>query len=120
MKPIIYYLLLLVFLALVTGSLIMGRPDAMGMTQMLGVSAALILYTVGMSFVGEGKDQDEREILHKNLANRAGLIAGTIIFSIGILYQLFAKHQIDYWLVTGLIAINLTKLISLIFLNSNK
>jgi hypothetical protein len=118
MKTIIYYLLLLVFIALVAGDLIIGRPDTMAMNQMLGISAALILYAVGMSFVGEGQNQDEREILHKNLANRAGLVAGTIIFSLGILYQLFVTHSVDYWLLVGLIVINLTKIISLIFLEN--
>jgi hypothetical protein len=71
-----------------------------------------------MSFVGEGKNQDERQILHKNLSNRAGLVAGTIIFSLAILYQLFFKHSVDYWLLVGLIVINLTKIISLIYLEN--
>ncbi|MDR3642318.1 MAG: hypothetical protein P4L74_01655 [Candidatus Doudnabacteria bacterium] len=118
MKVIIYYLLLLVFIALVAGSLVLGRPQSMGMQQMLGISAALILYVIAMSFVGEGKNQDERQILHKNLSNRAGLVAGSVIFSLGILYQLFVSHNIDYWLWAGLIAINLTKIISLIFLEN--
>lgn len=116
MKTIIYYLLLLVFVVLIAGYTMFARIDSMGMSQMLGVSAGLILYTIAMSFVGEGKNQDERAVLHKNLANRAGLVAGSVIFSLGILYQLFAKHQVDYWLLAGLIVINLTKLISLIFL----
>ena len=120
MKTIIYYVFLLVFIALIAGALIVGHPTAMGMHQMLGLSAALILYTIGMSFVGEGKNQDERQVLHKNLSNRVGLLAGTIIFSLGILYQLLAKHSVDYWLLAGLVAINLTKLISLIFLDINK
>jgi hypothetical protein len=118
MKTIIYYLLLLVFIALIAGSMVMGRADTMGMNQMLGLSAALILYTVGMSFVGEGQHQDERELLHKNLANRAGLIAGTIVFSVAILYQLFVTHKVDYWLLIGLVVINLTKIISLIYLEN--
>ena len=120
MKSIIYYLLLLVFIALVGGSLIINRPDSMGMNQMLGVSAALVLYTIGMSFVGEGKNQDERQYLHKNMSNRAGLLTGTIIFSLGILYQLFVSHSVDYWLLVGLIVINLTKIISLIYLENKK
>lgn len=120
MRSIIYYLLLLVFIALAGGYLIMGRPDSMGMNQMLGVSAALILYTIAMSFVGEGKNQDERQILHKNLSNRTGLVAGTIVFSIAILYQMFFNHSVDYWLLVGLIIINLTKIISLIYLENKK
>lgn len=98
----------------------LSGQNSMSMPQMLGFSAALILYSVGMSFVGEGINQDEREVHHKNLANRAGLVAGIIIFSIGILYQLFITHNIDYWLLAGLITINLTKIVSLIYLNYKK
>lgn len=119
MKNIIYYLLLLIFIALLAGYLIMGNPAAMGMQQILGISAALILYTVAISFVGEGHSKDEREQSHKYLANRAALIAGTIIFCLAILYQLFT-HNIDYWLLVGLIVLNLTKIITLIYLDKNK
>lgn len=120
MKIIIYYLLLLVLIALLGGFLIIGRPDTMGMNQMLGVSAALILYTVAMSFVGEGTGLDERDVLHRNTSNRAGLLAGGVIFSLGIIYQLFFIHKLDWWLLIGLITINLTKTISLIYLNYKK
>ncbi len=120
MKTLLYYLFLLVFIALISGFLILGRPDAMAMGQMLGVCAALVLYTVSMAFVGEGMNPDEREVLHRNTANRAGLIAGSIVFSLGIIYQLFVTHSIDWWLLTGLIAINFTKIVSLIYLNYKK
>lgn len=120
MKIIIYYLLLLVFIALVAGFLLSQRGSGMGMSQEIGVAGALVLYTIGMSLVGEGVNADERQQLHKNLSNRAGLVAGTIVFSVGILYQLFFTHQIDYWLLSGLIVVNLTKLVSLMYLNYNR
>ena len=120
MKTIIYYLLLLIFIALLSGFLIFGRSDAMSMPQMLGVSAFLVLYTVAMSLVGETGMTDERDILHRNLSNRAGLIAGLIILCIGTLYQMFISHMVDYWLLSGLIVINLTKIISLIYLQNKK
>ena len=120
MKIIIYYLLLLVFIALIGGFLLSGNAGAMGMTQMLGISAGLVLYTIAISLVGENSPADEREVLHRNLSNRAGLIAGTIIFSIGLIYQLFVTHRLDYWLLTGLIVINLAKIVSLIYLNYKK
>lgn len=120
MKTLLYYLFLLVFIALISGYLIMGRPEAMGMGQMLGIGAALVLYTIAMAFVGEGINQDEREVFHRNTANRAGLIAGSIIFSLGIIYQLFITHALDWWLLAGLIAINFTKIVSLIYLNYKK
>ena len=120
MKTIIYYLLLLVFLALVSGFLIFGRAEAMTMPQMLGITAFLAVYTIAMSLVGEMGVADERDVLHRNLANRAGLVAGLVILSLGVLYQMFVIHKIDYWLLTGLIVINLTKIISLIYLNYKK
>ncbi len=118
MKLLLYYLSLLIFVALITGFLLSQNGGAAMQTQqMLGVSAALILYTVALSLVGEGHSQDERELLHKYMANRAAMIAGTVVFAIGIMYQLFISHHIDYWLLVGLITINLTKIVTIMFLN---
>lgn len=119
MKNILYYLFLLIFIALLSGFLIFGQGSTMSMPQMLGVSAFLVFYTVAMSLVGEGVKQDEREVLHRNLANRAGLAAGLVILSLGAIIQVF-EHKIDYWLLAGLIVINLTKIISLIYLENKK
>lgn len=118
MKLLLYYLSLLIFIAVVAGYLISeGGGSAMGMQQMVGVSAGLILYVIAMSLVGEGHSRDERELLHKYMANRSAMIAGTVVFALGIIYQLFVTHHVDYWLVFGLITVNLTKIITLIFLN---
>ncbi len=120
MKVIIYYLLLLVLIALTGGYLFSERGNEMSVPQMLGICAVLGIYTVFMCLVGEGKNLDERDVLHRNLSNRAGLIAGNIIFSLGLIYQIFITHQLDFWLLAGLIVINLTKIISLIYLNYKK
>ncbi|MBI4054226.1 MAG: hypothetical protein HY397_02770 [Candidatus Doudnabacteria bacterium] len=119
MKIILYYLLLLIFIALFTGFLVSKNQAEMSMTQTLSASALLVLYTVTLSMVGESYNPDERDILHRNLSNRAGLIAGITVLSVGVLYQLFT-HQLNYWLLAGLIAINLTKIVSLIYLNYRK
>lgn len=116
MRIIVYYLLLLVFIALLTGFLIQGEPDSMSMQKMLSISAMLAVYVVAMSLVGEGKTDDERALHHRYLSNRAALVAGTIFLSIGVLYQLFT-HRLDYWLLAGLIIINFVKIISLIYSN---
>jgi zinc transporter ZupT len=118
MKLLLYYLTLLIFIAVVAGYLISeGGGQSMAMQQMVGVSAGLILYVVAMSLVGEGHSQDERELLHKYMANRSAMIAGTVVFAVGIIYQMFISKQVDYWLVFGLVSINLTKIVTLIFLN---
>ncbi len=120
MKLIFYYLSLLIFIAIVTGFSLSQNGDAMAMSEILGVSAALVIYTVAMSLVGEGKPTDERDQQHRYISNRIALIVGTAILSLGVLYQLFVTHNIDYWLLVGLIAINLSKIVSLIYLNYRK
>ena len=119
MKIITYYLLLLIFIALLAGYLIQGQANTMNMNQMLSVSLLLSLYAVLMSLAGEGKTIDERETQHRYISNRAGLIAGTVILSIGTLYQLF-HHNLDYWLLAALITINLVKIMSLIYTHYKK
>lgn len=116
MKIIIYYLLLLVFIALLTGLLIQGQQATMTMGKMLSISILLAVYAVVISLVGEGQTEDERALHHRYRSNRAALAAGTILLSAGILYQLFT-HRLDYWLLAGLITINLVKIVSLIYSN---
>lgn len=120
MKNILYYLLLLVLIALTGGYMFSFHNQPMSMPEMLGICTILVIYTVGICFVGEGTNLDERDILHRNIANRFGLITGNIIFSLGLIYQIFISHSLDFWLLAGLIGINLTKLISLIYLENKK
>jgi hypothetical protein len=116
MKIVVYYLLLLIMIALITGFLLQDRQDSMSMEQMISVSVLLGIYTVAMSLVGEGKTADERALQHRYTSNRLGLLAGTVVLSVGVLVELFT-HTLDYWLLAGLIMINLVKIISLIYLN---
>lgn len=123
MKVILYYLFLLIGIALITGFVISQSSDgtmSMSMTQVLSLAGLLALYTIILSVVGEGKLEDEREQQHRYIANRAGLIAGTALLTIALIFQLFVTHRIDYWLLTGLIVINLTKIVGLIWLNYKK
>lgn len=84
------------------------------MATAISISSLIAIYAVLMSLVGEGKAVDERESAHRYASNRLALVAGTIILSGGVLYQLFT-HNLDYWLLTALIGINLVKIISLVY-----
>ncbi len=114
----VYYLFLLIFIGLLADFLIQPHPSGMSMPTMLSVSVLLGVYVVLMSLVGEGKTIDEREMAHRYFSNRASLVAGTIVLSIGVLYQLFT-HNLDYWLLAGLITINLVRIVSLIYSSYN-
>ena len=116
MKIVVYYVILLVLIALITGFLLQANSDSISMEQMISVSVLLGIYVVAMSLVGEGKLADERELQHRYTSNRLALVAGTLVLSVGVLVQLFA-HALDYWLLVALIAINLIKIVSLIYSN---
>ncbi len=115
MKIILYYLLLFVLLGLLTGFIVQSPSSSMSMSQVVTISVLLGLYVVAMSLVGEGKAVDERATHHRYLANRFALVAGTAVLSLGIIYQLFVIHELDYWLLGSLLVINLVKIISLIY-----
>lgn len=117
MKLIIYYCSLFILVVLLTGFIIQYGSAPMSMPQMISFSLLLIIYVVGVSIVGYGKAIDERETHHRYLAGRNALTFGTIVLSIGILYQLFISHDLDYWLLLGLVAINASKIASLIYLH---
>ena len=120
MKTVYYYLALLILLGLITYQITgSANSDSMSMPTMVSVSALLVGYVVAMSFVGEGKATDERELQHRYFANRTALMAGTAILSIGVLYQLFT-HRLDYWLLAALLAINVIKITSLLYLHYRK
>jgi hypothetical protein len=116
MKLITYYIFLLVFIALVTGYAFTGSMSgqAMSMPAVLGVSGLLVVYTALMSLVGEGRSEDERATAHRYFASRMALLAGTAVLSIGIIVQLLNNH-LDYWSLTALMVINITKIISLVY-----
>lgn len=87
----------------------------MSMTEGVTIAIVLGLYVVAMSLVGEGKVVDERGMLHRYLANRWALVSGTTVLTLGVVYQLFVSHELDYWLLSTLIAINVVKIVGLIY-----
>lgn len=120
MKTVYYYLALLILICLIAYQLTLGQiANGMSMPAMVSVSALLVGYVVAMSLLGEWRASDERELQHRYYANRAALIAGTALLSIGVLYQLFT-HQLDYWLLIAVILINVVKIVSLLYLHYRK
>jgi hypothetical protein len=120
MKFILYYLSSLIFIAVIAGFLLSQNGSTMSTNQALAISGALLLHALAISLIGGKVTADETEANYRSIASRAGMIAGTIILTIGIIYQLFVTHTIDYWLLVGLIGINLVQLVTLIYLNFKK
>ncbi|QQS60319.1 hypothetical protein IPN41_04390 [Candidatus Falkowbacteria bacterium] len=119
MKIIRYYFALLLFIVLFFVFLWYQNLNTMTMPMMIISCFLLVFYVITLSLVGEGKQTDERESHHRYIANRGALLAGTIVISLGILYQLF-NHQLDYWLLASLVVINLVKISSFLYLEYKK
>ncbi|MBP6859602.1 MAG: hypothetical protein KBC69_03220 [Candidatus Magasanikbacteria bacterium] len=119
-KILTYYTLLLVLLLLTGGYLVFKPMDEMSMPNIISICTALVLYSILISITGETRCEDEREVLHRNLSNRAALIAGTFVISAGLIYQMFVSHTVNWWLLTVIIVINITKISSLIFYHYKK
>ncbi len=119
-KILVYYLLLLVLIALIAGYLLFKPMDSMSMPALISICTFLVLYSVLISLAGEIKSEDEREILHRNLSNRLATVAATLFISGGLIYQIFIIHRIDWWLLATIIVINITKITSLIYFHYKK
>lgn len=119
MKTLLYYLFLLVAVAVIAGFILSGN-GSLPTPQLIGISGGLILYVVAMALVGESATTDAAEQTNRAIANRVGFITGIVTVSIALLFQLFISHHVDYWLLVTLIAVNLSKIISLIYLNYKK
>lgn len=123
MKKTLYYLLLLVFVAVCSGFLISQNPEAMSMQLRLILSALLLAYVVAI-YLGErtkpGVIDGAAPLPDQPSTTSIALITAMGVLVLGILYQLFVSHSLDYWLPASLIVINLSKIISLIYLNNKK
>ncbi len=77
------------------------------------LGAILVLFGVYMSFVLQENPQDEREQLHRFLANRTAYLWGSVVLVVGIVYQSVSQGEIDAWLLIVLGVMALSKVASL-------
>ena len=85
---------------------------------MLG--AVLVLFGVYMSFVLSENPKDEREQLHRYIANRSAYVWGSVALVVGIIYQGISDGQIDNWLLIVLGVMVISKVASLYYSDKHK
>ena len=86
-------------------------PDGMTTVMLLGL---LVVFSLFASIVWKENPQDEREGLHRMIANRIGYFTGAIVLLIGIVYQTIT-HSTDPWLATVLGLMILAKIIAIVY-----
>jgi peptidoglycan/LPS O-acetylase OafA/YrhL len=74
-------------------------PD---MFTMLVLGMAIVLFAVFAVFVWRESAQDEREQLHKMVASRIGFLVGSSVLLLGIVVEMFGRHEVNTWLLLAL------------------
>ena len=100
---------------LVALAVLLVNPTGLWMpstVQMMMVAGLVILFAVFASFMMSERAQDEREQLHRMLADRIAFLVGAGILVVAIGVQSF-KHDINLWLILALSGMILAKIIGL-------
>jgi cobalamin synthase len=82
------------------------------MEMMLNL-ALIVVSALVIGLIWKERASDEREHLHKLLADRFAFLAGALLIVVALLFQ-GSVHQVDTWLVIVLVGMILAKIIGLI------
>lgn len=74
----------------------------------------VIAFLVFIGFIWRERSEDERDLVHIYKSGRISFFVGSSILVLGIIVQAL-QHDIDIWLLLGLFAMVLTKIISRTF-----
>jgi len=86
-------------------------PPMLLMTMILGL---VVLFSLFASFIWRENSKDEREGLHKMMADRIAFLAGTATLVIAIIVKSL-NHESCVWLVVTLVIMILAKIIGLLY-----
>ncbi|MBP6979870.1 hypothetical protein KBB41_02395 [Candidatus Curtissbacteria bacterium] len=110
---------IIVGLAVVIILVVFLNPTKLLMPVSVNLMLILCLVLVFLAFVGliwKEKSVDERDGLHIQKSGRLSFLVGSTVLVIGVVVQSY-RHEIDPWLIYGLTAMILTKLVARIFHN---
>ena len=86
-------------------------PSVMAMMLMVSL---VILFALFAGFIWREGVNDERESLHRMMADRIAFLAGTSVIILGVIVQTF-EHGLDRWLLVSLAIIVIAKAVGLIY-----
>ena len=83
-------------------------------TSVMLIGALVLVFLIFSTIVWKEKAADERENLHRLQAGRISFLIGSSILVLGIIVQSL-RHDIDIWLILGLLGMVITKILSRIY-----
>ena len=108
-------LVLVTLLALIWNPMHFWMPN---MAHMSVLGLLLICFVAYAAFILREKAEDERDILHRMFAARAGFFTGTTILTIGVFLDAL-DGTADKWLVLTLVAMIIAKLATRLYADKN-
>ena len=84
------------------------------MATMAIALAVMIVFVLFATMIWKERARDEREVVHRMIAARAGFLVGSGVLVLGIAVQSFA-HSVNGWLVGALVAMVVAKAIGRIY-----
>lgn len=89
------------------------------MIDMMLAVLAIVVFAIFAIFIWKERGGDERENLHRALADRFAFLAGAGVLVLGIIIQEL-NHQFNYWLVWALLVMVLAKIAGIIYARIKK
>lgn len=103
--------LLILILILLANPLDLWMPDAFLMTSLAVFAAAFLIFA---AFIWKESATDEREILHRAMADRYAFLVGAGLLAISVIMQSI-NHALNLWFVLVLGVMILVKIAGIIF-----
>ena len=108
---IIISILLILLLGLLLNPSMFFMPESFDMMLLVGIVVVFLTFSL---VLWKERALDERENLHRLNAGRLSFFAGSLVLIIGVILQAL-RHEIDPWLIYGLIAMIVGKIASRIY-----
>ena len=108
---IIISILLILLLGLLLNPSMFFMPESFDMMLLVGIVVVFLTFSL---VLWKEHALDERENLHRLNAGRLSFFAGSLVLIIGVILQAL-RHEIDPWLIYGLIAMIVGKIVSRIY-----
>lgn len=112
----ILFVAVLVLLVLLVNPYMLWMPSGL---EMMMVAGLIVVVVVLIGYVWREQARDERESLNRLIATRLGYTIGLLGLLVGVVVQII-QHDVDVWLISGLVVMVLGKLIGNLYVELRK
>jgi len=83
-------------------------------THVMLIVLLLVIFTVFAAFIFRENTKDEREVLHRFIANRFAFLGGMAVLVAASIIQSL-EHRVDIWVIIALVVMVVAKFVGLLY-----